>query len=175
MPTRLVFTDPDRTPDPIALAKRLPPKVALVYRAFGAGDAEAVGRRLLEIARRRNFSLLIGADSRLAARIGADGVHLPQRLAHLAARVRRPGWLITAAAHSGRAARVRYVDAVVLSTVFASASRSAGKPMGPLRLAQIVRETHNPVYALGGVREATAAQLLRTGIVGVAGVEDIRT
>lgn len=174
-PSQLIFTDPTRTPDPIALAERLPRGVALVYRAFGAPDSEIIGRQLRAIARRRGFLLLIGADAELAAKIGADGIHLPERLAHRAYRFRRRGWWITAAAHSTRAARVRGVDAVVVSAVFRSASPSAGHPLGPIRLANIVQGSSAVVYALGGVNDATAARLNGTGAVGLAAVDAFRT
>lgn len=174
-PSQLVFTDPARTPDPIALAARLPRGVALVYRAFGAADADLVARKLRDIARRRGFLLLIGADARLAARVGADGVHLPERLAHHAHRIRRFGWWITAAAHSVRAARVSGVDAVVVSAVFHSTSRSAGPPLGPVRLANIARASGALIYALGGVNDATAARLNGTGVIGLAAVDVSKT
>lgn len=172
LPHLLYFTDPDRTPDPEAIATRLPRGAAIVYRAFGAADARAVALRLKAIARRRGLKLLIGADEALAGQVGADGLHLPERLASRAARIsaRHPTWLITAAAHSPRAARVP-VDAVVVSAIFPSNSPSAGKPMGPMRLAQIVRLAQSPVYALGGVNQTTAARLLASGVVGIAGVE----
>lgn len=172
LPALLVFTDPIRTPDPEAVAARLPRGSAIVYRAFGAADALAIALRLRAIARRRGLTLLIGADEALAARVGADGVHLPERLACRAARIRarHPTWLITAAAHNARAARAP-VDAVVVSAIFPSGSPSAGRPLGPIRLAQVVRMSGRPVYALGGVNTATAARLLATGVVGIAGVE----
>ncbi|MFI4950160.1 MAG: hypothetical protein ACHP7A_03885, partial [Caulobacterales bacterium] len=47
--------DPVRTPEPEALAERLPRGAAVVYRAFGAEDAEARGARLMAIARRRGW------------------------------------------------------------------------------------------------------------------------
>ena len=170
-----MFTDPVRTPDPVALARRTPRGGAIVYRAFGAADAELVARRLKAVARARGLILLIGADAKLAARIGADGVHLPERLAHRARALRRPGWLVTAAAHSIRAARAAGVDAVVISAIFPSSSASAGAPIGPVRLARMVRAAGRPVYALGGVTNETARRLLPTGVVGIAGVEAFRT
>jgi thiamine-phosphate pyrophosphorylase len=171
----LVFTDPARTPDPVALARRMPRGGALVYRAFGASDAVDVARRLRVVTRARGLILLIGADARLAARIAADGVHLPERLAHRARALRRPGWLVTAAAHSVRAARTAGVDAVVISPAFQSRSASAGPPIGPVRLALMVRAAGRPAYALGGVTNKTARRLLPTGVVGIAGVEAFRT
>ncbi|MCA3729631.1 MAG: thiamine phosphate synthase [Phenylobacterium sp.] len=169
-PPLLVFTDPDRTADPVALARSLPRGAGLVYRAFGAPDRLETARALAIIARRRGLVLLVGADAELAARAGASGVHLPERLAGRALRLRRPGWIITAAAHSPRAARRPGVDAFVLSAVFPSASPSAGPPLGALRFAQRVRTASAPAYALGGVNDSTAGRLRMTGAAGLAGV-----
>jgi thiamine-phosphate pyrophosphorylase len=171
----LAFTDPTRTPDVEALALSLPRGAGLVYRAFGGPDAEADAGRLTRIARRRGLILLIGADAALALRVGAQGVHLPERLAGQGAGLRRKGLLVTAAAHSARAARVAGVDAVVVSAIFPSNSPSAGKPLGPIRLAALVRATRRPVYALGGITNETARRLLSTGVAGLAGIDGFRT
>ncbi|MDP3852347.1 thiamine phosphate synthase [Phenylobacterium sp.] len=178
LPVILFFTDPDRTPDIEAAAARLPRGSAIVYRSFGDPAAEARARGLLAIARARGLKLLIGADWDLARRIGAHGVHLPERLAAHARRLRRPGFLVTTAAHSLGAARRALAwgaDAVVVSAVFPSASPSAGGPMGPVRLADLVRAAGGPVYALGGINNKTARRLLPTGVVGIAAVEALRT
>lgn len=178
LPALLFFTDPGRTPDIAAAAARLPRGSAVVYRAFGAPDAEATARALLTIVRRRGLKLLIGADHRLAARVRADGVHLPERLAYRARAIRRPGWLVTAAAHGPRAARLALAagaDAAVVSAVFASNSPSAGPPIGALKLAEMLLTAGGPVYGLGGINDKTARRLLRAGLVGLAGVEALRT
>ncbi|MDP3746034.1 MAG: thiamine phosphate synthase [Phenylobacterium sp.] len=177
-PSLLFFTDPERTPDIEAAMRRLPRGSAVVYRAFGAPDAEPRARRLLVLARTRGLKLLIGADAALALRIRADGVHLPERLAARARGLRHRGLLVTTAAHALPAARRALAwgaDAVVVSAIFPSASPSAGPPMGPVRLAGLVRATGGPVYALGGVNDKTARRLLPTGVVGIAAVEALRT
>jgi len=180
LPVLLFFTDPQRTPDAEVIAGRLPRGSAVVFRAFGAADAEARGARLLAIARRRGLRLLVGADAGLAARLGADGVHLPERLAHRAKRLKaaHPDWIVTTAAHSTRAARnalARGADAAVVSTAFPSRSASAGAPMGPIRMALLARLAHGPVYALGGVTNKTARRLKDAGLVGLAAVDAFRT
>ena len=172
----MFFTDPARTPDPAAVMARLPRGAGVVYRAFGAPDAVAEGRRLVRIARRRGLTLLAGADPCLAASIGADGVHLPERAAAKARGLRRqrPGWIVSCAAHSPAAivrARRAGVDAVFVSPVFESASPSAGRPLGTLRFARMIRGAGLPVYALGGVNAASARRLTRSGAAGLAAVE----
>ncbi|MBX3482922.1 MAG: thiamine phosphate synthase [Phenylobacterium sp.] len=173
LPPLLCFTDPARTPDPEAVAARLPRGAAIVYRHFGAPDAEARARRLAAITRARGLKLLIGQDAGLARRIGADGVHLPERLAHRAAGLKRanPRWIVTSAAHSLAAARASRADAVVLSVAFPSRSPSAGPALGPIRLAARVRAAGRPAYALGGVNTKRARRLLDAGLVGLAAVE----
>lgn len=159
---------------------RLPRGAGVVYRAYGAADAVALGRRLVRVARHRGLVLLAGADAALAAKIGADGVHLPERGAIAAAGLKRAraGWIVTAAAHS-RAAIVRArragADAVFVSPVFASASPSAGRPLGPLRFAMLARGACLPVYALGGIDGRTARRIVRSGAAGFAAVGALRT
>jgi len=180
LPRLLFFTDPARTPDPEAIARTLPRGSAIVFRAFGAADAQTRGRRLRKIADERGLKLLVGADPALALTLRADGVHLPERLAQRARRLKaaHPAWIVTAAAHSPMAARRGLAvgaDAVVVSAVFASASPSAGPAIGPLRLALLVRAAGGPVYALGGINNKTARLLRSTGLVGLAAVDGLRT
>lgn len=131
---------------------------------------------LARIARARGLILLIGLDEALAAQVGADGVHLPERALGQARRIRmrHPRWLITGAAHSLRAARRakgRGLDAALVSPVFASRSPSAGRPLGVMRFSAIARRAGLPVIALGGVNARTARRLADTGAWGLAAVD----
>lgn len=172
LPPLLALTDPARTPDPLALAAALPPGSGLVYRHFGADDRRSVARRLAALCRRRGLVFLIGADIALAHAVGADGVHLPERLVYRG-RTGLPGLIATGAAH-GRAGLRRAaeagLDAALLSPVFASASASAGAPLGAQRAGRMARAAGLPVYALGGVSRANARSLLGLGFAGIAGV-----
>jgi thiamine-phosphate pyrophosphorylase len=177
-PPLFFVTDPVRTPDPSQIAARLPKGSGVIYRAFGAPDALAIAGALRRVADRGGLILLIGADERLAAAVGADGVHLPQRLIGQGQRLRarRPGWILTGAAHDARAlkaAEVAGLDAALTSPVFASRSPSAHTQLGPIRFANLVREARLPVYALGGVNHRTAPRLLSTGATGLAAVEGL--
>jgi thiamine-phosphate pyrophosphorylase len=172
LPTLLAFTDPQRSGDLTVLAARLPRGSALVYRAFGAPDRLEVGRRLRRITWRRGVLLVVGADVALARAILADGVHLPERLAH-----GLPGLkgfrLRTVAAHSPRVARrglALGADAVVLSPILASDSPSAGAPIGVLRAAALVRAAKGAVYGLGGIDGKSAGRVAATGVAGLAAV-----
>ena len=180
LPRLLFVTDPRRTPDPAAIAARLPAGAGVIYRAFGAADALETARTLSAIARERSLLLLIGADADLAEASGAGGVHLPERDIARAAGLKdaHPGWIVTAAAHSPEAAGLAAgfgCDAVLASTVFPSGSASAGPPMGAEAFAAFVAAAPLPVYALGGVNMKTAPELLGSGAAGFAMVDGLRT
>lgn len=175
LPRLWFVTDPDRTPDPSAVIARLPKGAGVIYRGFGVADAPAVAAHLRRLTRARGLILLIGADPGLAARVGADGVHLPERMMGLTGRLRtrQSQWMITVAAHSPRAlARAGRLglDAALVSVVFESRSPSAGRPMGPARLAALARGARTPVIALGGVNDQTAPRLIGTRVWGLAAV-----
>lgn len=180
LPRLLFVTDPARTPDPEAVARRLPSGGGVIYRAFGASDALEIALRLAAIARERDLLLLIGADDGLAEAAGAGGVHLPERDLGRARALKdaHADWIVTAAAHSLEAADLAAgfgCDAVLASTVFASNSPSAGPPMGASAFAAFVAAAPLPVYALGGVNMKTAPELLSSGAAGFAMVDGLRT
>ncbi len=154
---------------------RLPRGSAVVFRAFGAVDALERGKRLATVARRHGVILIVGRDGALAARLGALGVHLPERLAGRAGSVRalRRRFLITAAAHglpAALCARRAGVDALVVSPVFPSRSPSAGRAIGVRAFAGLARAAALPTYALGGVDARTARRLAGCGSVGFAAI-----
>ena len=178
LPPLLFFTDPHRTPEPAAVLARLPRGAGVVFRAFGAPDRLAMGRRLIAIARRRGLVFFVGGDIALATRLRADGLHLPERDTGRSGEIwrRRRRFILTAAAHSAPAvarARRAGVEAVIVSPVFASNSPSASTPLGTRRFAQIVRHAGLPCYALGGVNRLTARHLTAGCAAGLAAIEGL--
>lgn len=170
LPALYFFTDPLRTPDPTAAAKRLPRGSAVVYRHFGADGRLATARKLARMCRTRGLVLLIAADPALARRVGADGVHWPEQRLRAGARF----GLTIASAHSAEAvarATALGVDACVLGPVFPSRSPSAKRALGAFRASQLARAASVPVIALGGVNARTAARLIGRGFAGLAAVE----
>ncbi|MBX9615219.1 MAG: thiamine phosphate synthase [Caulobacteraceae bacterium] len=176
LPPLLFFTDPDRTPRPWEIAATLPPGSGVVYRHFGAPDALTQALRLRAVTRDRGVRLLVGLDADLADRIGADGLHLPERAlsAGYALSGRRPDWILTGAVHSVEAALgARDLDGVVLSPIFPAGGRSAERR--PLGIAALTRASagRTPVIALGGIDAETADGLVGTGASGLAAVNGL--
>jgi thiamine-phosphate pyrophosphorylase len=151
-PRFFAFSDPDRTRNLTALASGLPSGSGLVLRTFGRADLQAAAFELADITKARDVTFLIAAEPELALRCGAAGVHWPQSRLPEAAHWRQRFPIISASAHSPSAARraSSLCDLIFVSTAFASNSPSAGRPLGPFRLAAYARRTQKPVYALGG-------------------------
>ena len=169
------MTDAKRLPDPLKALDALPAGCALIWRAYGAGTNAGEFQRLAARARAINCLLLIAGDPKRARRLGAGGLHLPERLL---GRIHgsRAG-ATTAAAHSEaaihRAARAG-AEAVLISPVLPTRSHEGAPPLGPIRLAHLARTARAlglVPYALGGISEARyVRRLTGTGIAGVAGI-----
>lgn len=171
IPALYFFTDPERVPDPVSIAARLPPGAAVVYRHFGANNRFGMAQKLGRLCRRRGLKFLIAADPELAAQAGADGVHWPERRAPAQ---RQTGGLVTVAAHSASGvarAQAMGADACILSPVFPTQSGSGKRPLGLFRASQIARASSIRIVALGGVNAKTAPLLMARGFAGIAAID----
>lgn len=176
LPALILMTDQDRLPDPVAAAGTLPSGSAVILRHTDAKARTVLARRLIGVARERKLMLLIAGDARLAAAIGANGLHLPEARARESAhwRALRPEWLITAAAHSARALAIAEragADAVLLAPVFPTASHPGRGSLGALKVRAMAQRAGLPVYALGGVNAQTVARLKGSRLAGIAAIE----
>ncbi|MBC7907815.1 MAG: thiamine phosphate synthase [Rhodospirillaceae bacterium] len=181
VPAVILVTDESRLADPAAVMDTLPPGTGVWLRHYAAPEREALARRLAVIARRRRLVLVVaGADWRLAARIGAAGVHLPEAVARSANLAGLRLWLrhrrmLSVAAHSrtglNRAVRLG-ADCALLSPVFATASHPGAVTLGAIRFAQWAQGAGLPVIALGGVNAATARKLrFAAGLAAIGGFQ----
>lgn len=180
IPALILVTDGVRLPDPAPAMARLPAGAGVLLRHYDAADRPALARQLAALARRRRLVLLLGgADWRLAAAIGAQGLHLPEGVArHLAdpgLRLwHRRGHLLSIACHSPAAlarARALKAEMVTLSPVFPTASHPGAPSLGPTRFALWAARADVPVVALGGVNRRTARTLrFAAGIAAISGL-----
>ncbi|MGZ5935309.1 MAG: thiamine phosphate synthase [Rhizomicrobium sp.] len=170
-PMLVLMTDDDRLPDPVAAARQLPKGAMIVVRARDGARRNKLADELVALAHNRGLIVLIANDAGLAARCGADGLHLSQANAHQAAhwRALRPHWFISVAAHDERAATLsKFVDAIFLSPVFPTRSHPGAPALTPVRANHIAQAVALPVYALGGVTARNAALL--NGFAGIAAI-----
>jgi thiamine-phosphate pyrophosphorylase len=140
-------------------------------RDLGEAEREELARALTRAAQGRAV-LTIGADVRLALRVGAHGVHLPAGAHVGAARAcLGPDSFIGVSAHCEgdiQEAMRAGADYATLSPVFPSSSKPGYGPA--LHVAAIARASAHglPILALGGVSQANLASCLDTGAAGVA-------
>jgi len=177
LPALIMMTDETRMADPLPAIQALPPGAAVIFRHYGIPDRAALAARVVASARAQGVRVLIAGDARLALSSGADGLHLPDAMARRGPGPWRPwlkpGWLVTAAAHSAaglhRAGRAG-ADVALLAPVFATASHPERAPLGVLRFAALCRRSPLPVYALGGVTWARWRRIEMSGAAGFAGI-----
>ncbi len=178
LPALWLLSDTVRLRDPRAAIGGLAPGAGFIFRHYDAPGREAVARQLRLLCRRRRIVFLLAGDWRMALRLGADGVHLPERQAHQARAIRaiKPAAIVTIAAHSSRATqRAAHfgADAALLSPVFATQSHPGGRALGPVRFARLARDARLPVIALGGISTRNARRLKGGGASGIAGVSGV--
>lgn len=182
-PSLVLVTDAIRLPDPLAALARMPPGSGIILRHYDSPDRERLAQAVAALARRRRVILLVAGDWRLAARLGADGLHLPEGLGRTGVLapalgwVRRHGGWLTMACHSpsalGRAARLG-AAAALLSPVFATRSHVGGRPIGAVRFGLWAARAKLPVIALGGIDRRTAPRLPRQAACGLAAIGGLR-
>jgi len=138
-----------------------------------------LARAVLERVRAGGGTFTLGGDATLAARLGADGVHLPGGTTPdtiLEARRLLPQGHIGVSAHSVAevaAAAGHGADYVTLSPIFATASKPGyGPALGPAALTAAC-VLGLPVLALGGITPERARPCREAGAAGIAVMGDL--
>ena len=173
-PSLVLMTDDTLAVDWVGAVAALPRGSAVVVRHREGRAREALALRLRPVCRARGVTLLIADDVKLAVRVRADGVHVPQARMAKVSEARARAMMVTVSAHD-RAAVVRAgvlgADAVFVSPVFATASHAGSEGLGVVRLAAMIAGSRCPAYALGGI---DARSINSLGAVRLAGVAFIR-
>ena len=129
---------------------------------------------LRNVTRASGAYLLINDRIDVALAVGADGVQLGQAGIPVAAarRLLGSGRIIGYSAHSVEEAfRAEHdgADFVTFGPVYATPSKAGyGAPLGLAPLAEAVKKLTIPVFALGGVKISTTAEVLSSGVHGIA-------
>ncbi|MCC6472972.1 MAG: Nudix family hydrolase [Burkholderiales bacterium] len=155
------------------LRQRLADGLALVQvrePAYAPQRMESFARRVVAIACPEGARVLVNGDAALAARVGAQGVHLTAR--QVAAMERRPDLpLVGASCHDAqelRAAERLGVDFAVLGPVHPTPTHPERAAMGWPAFERLARDAAIPVYALGGVAPGERHQAWVCGAHGIA-------
>lgn len=130
--------------------------------------------RILRICRAAGVPLIVNDRVEVAARIGADGIHVGQGDLDPAAarRILGPRAIVGVSVHDAGEAREaagKGADYLAANGVFPTATKTdLGAPLGLDGLARIAAATPLPVVAIGGLHAGNAAAAIRAGASGIA-------
>lgn len=139
------------------------------YRDKTPIDALRLARELTELCHRHDVPLIINDDVELAARSGADGVHLGREDGHIVEARKRLGAnaIIGVSCYDSLERAVEAEQAGVTYVAFGRFFPSSSKPLAaPARietLAQARRALRVPIVAIGGILPGNGAPLLAAG------------
>lgn len=172
----LLGSGPGRAPVPIQAAACLAGGVRLLQlreKTLGGAALLALARELAALVAAHDALLVINDRPDVARLSGAHGVHLGQEdlPPAEARRLVGPAALVGASAHdAGEAARVlgQGIDYLGFGTLYASPTKPELGAQGLARLRALAAGCPVPIYGIGGVTVANAAEVLRAGAHGVA-------
>jgi thiamine-phosphate pyrophosphorylase len=169
----ILMTDDWLAADWVTATSALPAGSAVIVRHRDARSREQLARTLLPACRRRRILLLIAEDFRLAMRVRADGVHVPEQLAHRIRGLRKAhaGWVITTSVHSLRArlnAERQSPHALLVSPLFGTSSHPGKASLGLTRCAGILSGSRVPSFALGGIDASNVSLVSGLPVQGIA-------
>jgi thiamine-phosphate pyrophosphorylase len=171
------MSDENRDTSPLDIVRTMPRHWGYIFRHYTAPDRQRLAKSLSKVCHRRRIKFLIAGDWRLACKISADGIHMPEGL--MRDRPASPFLLhyrskiITTSAHAASGLRHAFrlsVNAVFLSPVYPTASHPNVKPLGTMTFSAHARSSLIPVYALGGLKRRDSVQLRAVGASGIAGI-----
>lgn len=152
--------------------------VQLREKELPEADVQKEAEELLELCHRYGVKLILDDDVELAAKVGADGVHIGQSdmgLAH-AREILGPDKIIGVTAKTveqAKAAEAGGADYLGSGAVFGSTTKKDAIPMKHELLEEICQSVKIPVVAIGGITAENVLQLKGRGIAGVAVVSGI--
>ncbi len=151
----------------------------LQLRLFDLAEDELlhIGREVCNVCHVRDARVLFNGSPRLAAAMGADGLHLNSRQLHQWSHERTSAdGLIAASCHTLqdlRQAEAVGADFALLSPVMPTRSHPDAEPLGWARFADWVDSAKLPVYALGGMHNGLLKTAWAHGAQGIAGIRGL--
>ena len=141
--------------------------VQLREKELPEADVQKEAEELLELCHRYGVKLILDDDVELAAKVGADGVHIGQsdmdKIIGVTAKT----------VEQAKAAEAGGADYLGSGAVFGSTTKKDAIPMKHELLEEICHSVKIPVVAIGGITAENVLQLKGRGIAGVAVVSGI--
>ena len=142
----------------------------LQLRAKGSSPAEveSLARAMLPITRDLGVPLIINDHPNVAAAVGSDGVHVGQDDDSVAKARAIVGSSIfvgksTHSLAQANAAQVEGADYIGFGPLYATGTKPDYTPIGLQDITQVHREVSLPIFCIGGVNAARAAEIISAG------------
>jgi thiamine-phosphate pyrophosphorylase len=142
-------------------------------------EIEAIGRMILGLTRNAGIPFVINDHPEIAARIGADAVHVGQDDASMkeVRAIVGESMLIGRSTHSleqARRAAEAPADYIGFGPLFATPTKPDYEPIGTRQISQVHRELPDlPIFCIGGIKRENLPGLLEAGarrVVIVSGI-----
>lgn len=135
-------------------------------------------RKMLAICRKHGVPLIINDRADIAAKVGADGVHvgLDDMSVKEARCILGDGKIVGATAHNvneALSAEADGADYLGVGAVFGSSTKSDAKPLEMSELKAVCEAVKIPVCAIGGINADNISRLCGSGIKGAAVISGI--
>ena len=148
--------------------------IQLREKDLNSDELIRLAQPIAELCRNYEAKLFINTDTRVAASVGAAGVHLPasaESVSSVKAQIGN-GFSIGCSVHTFDAAEKREAegaDFLTYSPIYPTASKPGyGPAVGVENLAKLVGRVKLPVFALGGITPTRVSECLAAGAFGVA-------
>ena len=152
--------------------------VQLREKELSEADFEQEAKELLELCHKYNVNLIINDNVELAAKVGADGVHIGQsdmgveKARAILGKEKIIG--VTAkTVEQAKAAEAAGADYLGSGAVFGTSTKKDAKPMDHALLQEICESVKIPVVAIGGIDGGNILLLKGRKIAGVAVVSGL--
>ena len=147
--------------------------VQLREKELSEADFEQEAKELLELCHKYNVNLIINDNVALAAKVGADGVHIGQsdmgveKARAILGKEKTIG--VTAkTVEQAKAAEAAGADYLGSGAVFGTSTKKDAKPMDHALLQEICESVKIPVVAIGGIDGGNILLLKGRKMAGVA-------
>ena len=152
--------------------------VQLREKELSEADFEQEAKELLELCHKYNVNLIINDNVALAAKVGADGVHIGQsdmgveKARAILGKEKIIG--VTAkTVEQAKAAEAAGADYLGSGAVFGTSTKKDAKPMDHALLQEICESVKIPVVAIGGINGGNILLLKGRKMAGVAVVSGL--
>jgi thiamine-phosphate pyrophosphorylase len=177
----MLVTDRRRTTRPLTETVRMAlaggvDAVQLRERDLNARELYDLTLKLREITREAGAALIVNQRLDVALAAGADGVHLGWRSLNPAAVRKLAGekFLVGISCHDGpqiHSAEETHANYALLGPVFHTPSKEGlVRPIGLGPLKELLSGAKIPVLAIGGITPENAAQVMESGVAGLAAI-----